>query len=381
LAQLLTAFGVQRSLLGRRKSAVRIAVCLLIPTISCHREPASVEDLYTTRMVALSYLQRNQLPQAESSFKKLTELAPDDPLGYADLGLTYLQAGRYSEAEKQLERARKLDPSSTEVRLALARLYSLTNRSDEARQLLEQLRRDSTRSARVLYALAELDAQKKDSASAGPYIDRLRDVLAVAPANLAVRLKLADAFARAGEADSAVNQLEEIRRIPPEAPTEAKVYLDSTIQLLRIGNASQARQTLDHLTAVMEVTAPYQASLQDVKWTEGPIPGRPVLSFAPKDFISVHGVREKMTVGLARFTDATNEAGFASAEPAETAGASAGSAPVGPKVAWNASIWPPDRPRVPSTASCRLNDSMVARIWSLGSRPSNFGKRSNGPSS
>ncbi len=297
--------------------------------MACHREPASVEDLYTTRMVALSYLQRNQLPQAESSFKKLTELAPDDPLGYADLGLTYLQAGRYSEAEKELDRARKLDPSSTEVGLALARLYSLTGRSGDARNLLEQLRRDSTRNARVLYALAELDAQKKDSTSARAYVDHLRDALAVAPANLAVRLKLADAFARGGEADSAVNQLEEIRRIPPQPPKEARVYLDSTIQLLRAGSGTQARQTLDHLTAVMEVTAPYQASLQDVKWTEGPIPGRAVLGFAPKDFISVHGVREKTTVGLAKFTDATNEAGFASPEPAAAA-ATAGSAPVGP---------------------------------------------------
>jgi hypothetical protein len=286
-----------------------------------------VEDLYTTRMVALSYLQRNELPQAESSFKKLTEMAPDDPLGYADLGLTYLQAGRFSEAEKELDHARKLDPSSTEVRLALARLYSLTGRSDEARQLLEQLRRDSTRSARVLYALAELDAQKKDSASARAYVDRLRDVLAVAPANLAVRLKLADAFVRGGKADSAVEQLEEVRRIPPQPPQEAKVYLDTTIQFLRAGNATQAGQALDHLIAVMEVTAPYQASLQDVKWTEGPIPGRAVLSFAPKDFISVHGVREKTTVGLAKFTDATSEAGFATTEPSAVAG---GATPIGP---------------------------------------------------
>ena len=148
--------------MDRPSLTARITAFLLATTVGCHREPASIEDLYTTRMVALSYLQRNQLPQAESSFKKLTDLAPDDPLGYADLGLTYLQAGRYAEAEKQLGRARKLDPANAEVRLALARLYSLTGRSEEARNTLEQLRRDSTRNARVLYALAELDAQKPE---------------------------------------------------------------------------------------------------------------------------------------------------------------------------------------------------------------------------
>ncbi len=66
----------------------------------------------------------------------------------------------------------------------------------------------------------------------------------------------------------------------------------------------------------MEVTAPYQASLNDVKWTEaeGPIAGRPVLTFAPKHFISLHGVRERAKVELAKFTDATNDVGLASAE-------------------------------------------------------------------
>ena len=241
-------------------------------------------------MLGLSYLQRNQLAEAESAFKKLTKLAPDDPLGYAELGLTYLQAGRYAEAEQELQRARELDPTSTEVGLALARLYSLTGRPAEARATLEQLRRDTTGNARVLYALAELEAQQPDSASARRYEDRLRDVLAVAPANLAVRLKLVDALARRGEADSVVRHLEEVRRIPPEPPKEARAYLDSAIQLLRDGTArAVARTTLDRFLRLMEVTAPYQASLEDVKWTEGPIPGRPVLTFAPKDFISLRG--------------------------------------------------------------------------------------------
>jgi Flp pilus assembly protein TadD len=303
-----------------RKWAVLLATALTAAT-ACRSKPASVEELYTTRVLGLSYLQRNQLPEAESEFKKLTKLAPDDPLGYADLGLTYLQAGRYGEAEKQLRRARELDPASTDVGLALARLYSLTGRPSDARAMLERLRRDTTRNAHVLYALAELEAQQPDTASARRYEDRLRDVLTVAPANLAVRLKLVAALARRGEADSVVRQLEEVRRIPPEPPKEARIYLDSSIQLLRAGNLPQARTTLDHLFGLMEVTAPYQASLDEVKWTEGPIPGRSVLTFAPKSFISVRGIRERATVDLAKFTDVTDDAGLASVGINKEAGA------------------------------------------------------------
>jgi Flp pilus assembly protein TadD len=303
--------------MGRRRTAAFLGAALIAATISCRAERAPVEELYTTRMLGLSYLQRNQLPEAESEFKKLTRLAPDDPAGYADLGLTYLQAGRYDEAQTQLRRARELDPASPEVGLVLARLYSLTGRPSDARAVLEELRRDATVNARVLYALAELDAQQSDSASARSYDDRLRDVLAIAPANLAVRLKLVDALARRGEADSAVRHLEEVRRISPELPREARPPLDSAIRLLRTGRLPQARTTLDRFVRLMEVTAPYQASLEEVKWTEGPIPGRLVLTFAPKSFVSLQGVRERATIELAKFTDATGEAGFASAATQE----------------------------------------------------------------
>ena len=305
----------------KRVWVVFLGAALIAAAAACRSEQASVEELYTSRMLGLSYLQRNQLPEAETEFKKLIKLAPDDPLGYASLGLTYLQAGRYAEAEKQLLRARELDPGSIEVGLALARLYSLTGRSSDARATLEQLGRDTTGNAHVLYALAELEAQQPDSASARRYEARLRDVLTVAPANLAVRLKLVDAAARRGEADSAVRQLEEVRRIPPQPPREARIYLDSSIQLLRAGRLAESRTTLDHLFRLMEVTAPYQASLDEVKWTEGPIPGRPVLAFAPKNFISLHGIREKATVDLAKFIDATEDAGLAGAGIRTGAGA------------------------------------------------------------
>jgi len=300
--------------MARRGWAPLVALGLALAFTACRREPVSVEQLYTTRTLGQGYLQRNQLAEAETEFKKLTELAPDDPLGFASLGVTYLQAGRFAEAEKQLDRARKLDPASTEIGLALAKLYSLTGRAADARSTLEQLRKDSTGNAHVLFALAELEAQGTDEASASRYRDRLRGVLAVSPANLAVRMRLADAFLRHGDADSTVHQLEEVRRIPPELPPEARAYVDSTIQLVRANQLAAARASFDRALALLQVTSPYQASLEEVKWTQGPIPGRTVLNFAPKDFVSVRGVRKQATVDLAKFVDATVESGLPHAD-------------------------------------------------------------------
>ena len=280
----------------------------------CKPKAAPVEELYTTRALGISYLRRNQLTEAESAFTQLTKLAPDDPFGYANLGVTYLQGGRYADAEKQLQRARSLDPSSAEVGLALAKLYALTNRQADARTTLEQLHRDSTVNAHVLYALAQLDAQRTDSASQASYRERLRKILAIAPANLVARLKLVDALSRHGDADSAVRHLEEVRRIPPEPPKESRVVLDSAIQLLRTGRLAESRATLDRLFGLMEVTPQYQASLEDVKWSDEPIAGRPILTFVPKSFISLRGAPDRSTVEVAKFVDATSDAGFVGAE-------------------------------------------------------------------
>ena len=293
------------------------ALALLGVATSCKHKQASVEDLYATRVLGLGYLQRNQLPEAEVEFKKLTALAPDDALGYADLGLTYLQAGRLADAETQFMRAREIDPTSAEVGLALARVYAITNRAAEARKTLEALK-SGTPNAHVLYALAQLEARQLDTSASPRYEARLREVLAVAPANLAARLDLLNAFVMRGAADSAVRQLEEIRRIPPDAPAEARAALDSTIVFLRAGDMVRARSTGDRMTRLLRGTAPYQQSLSEVNWIEGPIPGRPVLSFAPRDFITLHGLRGKASTDVAKFVDATAEAGFAAGAPSTT---------------------------------------------------------------
>ena len=112
----------------------------------------------------------------------------------------------------------------------------------------------------MLYALADARCAGRQR-PAESRTDRLRETLALAPANLAVRLQLVEAFVRRGEADSAVRQLEEIRRLPPEPPAEAKPLLAQSIDLLRAGKSRRRSTVVDRFVHLMELTAPYQASL------------------------------------------------------------------------------------------------------------------------
>ena len=331
-----------------RAWAWMFAVCVVVAACRS-REPAPVEEVFSTRMLGMGYLQRNQLSEAEVQFKKLVDMAPDDPVGYTDLGLTYLQAGRLADAEKQFRRARELDPRSTDIALMLAKVYSLTDRTSEARELLETARRDTTAGARVRYALAELDAQATDTASLSRYERELRDVLAAAPGNLAVRVQLLGVQSRRGEADSVVRQLEEIRRIPPEPPPEARALVDSAIRLTHAGRLAEARGPLERLTSVLETTKPYQAALDEVKWVQGPIPGRLVLTFNPKYLASLRGVRERAAVDSVQFVDVTDNSGLVDAGHA----AGAATPPPGTAVALATGDVDGDG-----------NDDVFAAIWS-----------------
>lgn len=286
--------------------AMSLGAALVVAAGGCRPERSDPQTLLMARDLGLTDLQRGRLPEAEVQFKEVIALAPSDPFGYANLGLTYLRGGRFAEAEAQLRRARRLDPASPEVGLIAAKLYALTGRPAEARETLEGLRPD----ARVRYALAELEGQNPD---------RLRDVLELAPANLAVRLKLVDVLVGRGEADSAVRHLEEVRRLSPAPPKEATPHLHAALQHLRAGRLAPARVALDRFLHVMEVTAPYQASLNDVQWIEGPLVGRPVLAFNPQSLIATRALIPLGRASAVRFTDVTAEAGLSDHEAVPTA--------------------------------------------------------------
>ena len=270
---------------------------VLVATTACREKPIDQGALITARTVGLEDLQRGRLPEAEEEFRRVIAIAPRDPLGYANLGLTYLREGRYGEAESQLERARRLDPASADIALTMAKLYQLTGRAEQAHRLLAALAPDS----RILFALAELEKSP----------DRLRQVLQRSPANLAVRLKLADALLALGQSDSTLRYLEDIRQLRPEPPREAQPPLDAAIQTLRTHRLAVARAALDRFLRLMEVTAPYQAALARVNWTEGPLVGRPVLAFNPASLITMRGIAPAANAGGGvRFTDVTDESGL-----------------------------------------------------------------------
>src|SRR6266513_1822586 len=140
-------------------------------------------------------------------------------------------------------------------------------------------------------------------------------VIAIAPRE---PLGYADVWLTLGQADSTLRYLEAFRQLRPEPPREAKPHLNAAIQELGARNLGAARAEFDRFLRLMEVTAPYQAALAKVSWTEGPLVGRPVIAFNPASLITMRGIAPAAD-SVIQFTDVTTETGLPDVGAAPTA--------------------------------------------------------------
>jgi len=259
----------------------------------------------------LAYLQQNQLPRAEAEFRKVVALAPDQALGYANLGLVYLREGRYRDAEAQLRRAAALDSANSDVGLMLASVYREIGREADAHREVDRvLQRDST-DIRALYALAQLAGGSADPAEQQRRESLLRRVVARAPANVVARLELVDLLLARGAAGDAAGELEALQRQLPELLREAARYFERALRSARAGRAAEAAVGERLFHRAMEVTAAYQVGLERMGGSSGvggaPV-GYPVLTFNPN--MAVPSEDPRAVAAAIRFTDVTAGSGL-----------------------------------------------------------------------
>ena len=67
--------------------------------------------------LGVAYLEESRLGEAERAFRRVIDLAGNEPLGYANLGIVQLRLGRLEPAASQLEQARRVDPTNIDVLL------------------------------------------------------------------------------------------------------------------------------------------------------------------------------------------------------------------------------------------------------------------------
>ncbi|MCK5701376.1 MAG: tetratricopeptide repeat protein, partial [Cyclobacteriaceae bacterium] len=173
---------------------ILISVIFILALNGCKKKPVDekqlARDKITIRTLGLAYMEENKLEEAEAEFLKLTDIAPDEALGFANLGLVYLRMDKYENALKQLDESVRLDPKDPNIRLIRSKAFDLNNETDKAIKELEETLKFAPDDARTLYQLAELQVKINNDDAKTNRINYLSKVVEVSPTNIVPRLQL-----------------------------------------------------------------------------------------------------------------------------------------------------------------------------------------------
>jgi tetratricopeptide (TPR) repeat protein len=157
--------------------------------------PAPGSDTYeqTSRAFyhGLAALEVGLLDDARQQFTRATELVPQEPAAWANLGLAQLRLGELDAAAAPVERAVALAPSNVDIAMLAGRMEVARGRIDEAVAGLRRAVSLDDRGLHARFALAD-ELQRAGTPASDAEAAALYDALvALVPSNLAVLLERA----------------------------------------------------------------------------------------------------------------------------------------------------------------------------------------------
>ncbi len=258
-------------------------------------------EALTARTLGTAYLEDGRLEAAEEQFRRLVELAPESPAGYASLARVALQRGDPAAALDWGRQALDRSPAEAggELRLLMATARAAAGDTAEARSSLQELV-DGDVGRRALWELSRL--------SPGDRTALLRELVESSPENVAARLELAQAELEEGRAGEAAAELEELRQVAPAFPSDAVAGFEGALEAAREGRGEAALEELGAFRRRYELTTAYQAALNDLRGPRGVRPGTMELSFA-------RGVAGRAAGEALHLRPATGTVGLSEAAP------------------------------------------------------------------
>ena len=264
---------------------VLILLCASLLLASCKKDPLSPDEkvrvMLATRSLGLAYLEENQLKESEREFKKLIEIAPKEPIGYANLALTYLRMGNYGEAETQVRKAMEYS-NDPEVFLILAETLERSGNPAAAIQELQKSVAIYPRHVPSQYKLAQLFGRSSAADRNKKVETALLAIVSDVPANLPARLQLAETLTKNQKAFEAIVQLREVRQIAVDIPKDSEAYFNQALNSLMASNTVEALPAIVAFHNFLKPTPLYQPGVIELSGPGGPLMGFPLLHFSAR---------------------------------------------------------------------------------------------------
>ncbi len=249
-------------------AAAGLAGCKSAPNLPA-KGSREYNDTVRAFYVGLAALQVGDDVRAESELTRATQLAPDEPASWANLGLLSLRQRNLDAAGERLEKARGLAPDNSKLHVLVAILESNRGKLTEAATALRKAIELDPKNLRALYMLAEETERQNDEASAAEAQKLFSKILEIQPDNLAVQLEVTRLAAKRNDSEtlkSTVARLNERAAAwPPEVQQQFKTLQDAAAG----GDTRAAATRVAFLRNVLVRVAEYRTSLSSVKMQPG----------------------------------------------------------------------------------------------------------------
>ena len=223
------------------------------------------EEMARLRNLGYAQLENEQPAEAESTFRELIELAPDEPLGHANLGVALLRQDQHEAALVSIDQALDLAGERADLRLVRAAILQWAgDRNEEALVDYRRAARGAPDDPEAQYALlrhAEIMPGPEAESDRRAAIDRLRQLR---PDNLVVLLASGQAALEDGDRGRASDDYLRVRELIWQARPGAERVLENLLDELEADNPDNARRFAHQLSNVLKATPAWHSSQAEV---------------------------------------------------------------------------------------------------------------------
>jgi cytochrome c-type biogenesis protein CcmH/NrfG len=226
-------------------------------------------DTVRAFFVGLAALQVGDDIRAESELTRATQLAPDEPASWANLGLLSLRQRNLDVAAERLEKARTLAPDNSKIQVLTAILESARGHATETLNALRKAIELDPKNLRAIYMLAEETERQGDEASTNEVQNLLKKILEIQPDNLAVQLEATRIAAKRNDAEALKSLVARIGERSSAWPPEVQQQLKALQDAVSGGDTRAAATRIAFLKNVLVRVPEYRNSLSAVKTQPG----------------------------------------------------------------------------------------------------------------
>ncbi len=255
---------------SRRSGILRLTglvttVLLAIVAVGCRPAavpPPSAESL-ALRNEGLALLENEKPAEAEPLYQQLTELMPEEPLGFANLAIAQLRQQKSEEAAVSIAKALELAPNRPDLLAIKADLLAWQGQNPEALELYRQAAEggDDPELIYALYRHAGLMEDDTSKAAAAGALERLAELR---PENLVVLLRHGVTAIENGNREDATAAFLRLRELLWQAPPIAERAMQMLEGALEGPDLEAARVPALRVENVIKSTAMFKSGLVEL---------------------------------------------------------------------------------------------------------------------